>query len=663
MTSSATSPPVHAALSALRERFRASATSTLHAFERTAEQLAAAPDAADLLAALRRELHRVHGTAGSYGYMEASRLAARLEERVLRWTREPELDRAERGSIVHHFVGALRLAFDADDQGAPEPPARRRVVLVGLHGRLVTALRLEGMLHGWGIDVLVPQECVAARLRDLAPHVLITTTALVPRLRGDVSASGVPIVALDDRHVARPRLVGDDGSAAAGQSAGHAAASDPGVTVLDADVDTATLVELVERLTVRSTNAGATIVVVDDDPSVLAMVRYVVEADGTRVVTLADPSRLDATLQEVQPSLLLMDVQMHEHNGIALLRALRSREGGRTLPIVLFSTEVQADVRQRAYEAGADEFIPKPIVPAELRARIRSRLERQRLQRLAEGLHPGTGLTLPLRTERAAQGWLAESTPERRRAALALVRPCGGGAGEGEGAAAWLREAQRLAASMTGGVTGLFDGIGLLVLLPQDAASLAERLTILAAGSGEVRWQAGVAGVDEVRSRELSVLCAAATEARDLAADPTGRRVMTWSRDTADIAPDIVIVEDDPALADMLQFALRSAGYSFRTFRTGTEALDGLRRMKTFGRRPLVFLDIDLPGMDGHSLHERLCAERPGAFAIVFATGHGADGEQIRALRSGALDWVVKPLSMRVLMAKIPIWLGYAGRG
>jgi DNA-binding response OmpR family regulator len=140
-------------------------------------------------------------------------------------------------------------------------------------------------------------------------------------------------------------------------------------------------------------------------------------------------------------------------------------------------------------------------------------------------------------------------------------------------------------------------------------------------------------------------------------------RVARWSRETADVAPDVIIVEDDPGLCEMLKFAMRSGGYSFRAFRTGPEALEGLLRMRTLGRRPLVLMDVDLPGIDGHSLHERLRTERPGTFAVVFVTVHGAEGEQVRALRAGALDWVTKPLSLRVLLAKIPTWLGHAPRG
>jgi len=79
--------------------------------------------------------------------------------------------------------------------------------------------------------------------------------------------------------------------------------------------------------------------------------------------------------------------------------------------------------------------------------------------------------------------------------------------------------------------------------------------------------------------------------------------------------------------------------------------------MHTGNRRPVILLDVDLPGMDGHSLHERLHEERPGAFVVVFLSVHSGEGDQVRALHAGAWDYLAKPLNVRVLMAKLPIWI------
>ena len=67
------------ALDALRRRYQSSVGTTLDAFRALAARLAEQPGAPEVIETLRRELHRVHGTAGSYGFSEASRLSVRIE--------------------------------------------------------------------------------------------------------------------------------------------------------------------------------------------------------------------------------------------------------------------------------------------------------------------------------------------------------------------------------------------------------------------------------------------------------------------------------------------------------------------------------------------------------------------------------------------------------
>ena len=84
--------------------------------------------------------------------------------------------------------------------------------------------------------------------------------------------------------------------------------------------------------------------------------------------------------------------------------------------------------------------------------------------------------------------------------------------------------------------------------------------------------------------------------------------------------------------------------------------MEGLRAMRVRSRNPIVLLDVDLPGLDGFSLFERLRVERPGVFRVVFMSVHASEADQLRAIRAGALDYLAKPLSLRVLMAKVSTW-------
>jgi CheY-like chemotaxis protein len=123
-------------------------------------------------------------------------------------------------------------------------------------------------------------------------------------------------------------------------------------------------------------------------------------------------------------------------------------------------------------------------------------------------------------------------------------------------------------------------------------------------------------------------------------------------------APEVVSIEDDHSLSELLIYGLENRGYRYLAYQNGAEALEALLELKTGGRRPLVLLDVDLPGLDGFSLFERLEAERPGAYRVVFTSVHSTEDEQVRALEAGALDYLVKPISLRVVLEKIRRWVG-----
>ena len=122
--------------------------------------------------------------------------------------------------------------------------------------------------------------------------------------------------------------------------------------------------------------------------------------------------------------------------------------------------------------------------------------------------------------------------------------------------------------------------------------------------------------------------------------------------------PEVIVVEDDPALAELLTFGIEARGYRYRDFRNGREALDVLLSLDTRGQAPLLLLDVDLPALDGYSIFDTLQRECPGKYRVVFTTVHGSETEQLRGLEAGAIDYMVKPMSLRVALEKIRRWVG-----
>jgi DNA-binding response OmpR family regulator len=109
----------------------------------------------------------------------------------------------------------------------------------------------------------------------------------------------------------------------------------------------------------------------------------------------------------------------------------------------------------------------------------------------------------------------------------------------------------------------------------------------------------------------------------------------------------ILIVEDEPEFAALLERWISQAGYQPRIASTGQEAL------RTFydTHPDLVVLDVALPGLDGWQVIERL--REFSRVPVIMATARGSESDKVRGLKLGADDYVTKPLSFPELMARI----------
>ncbi|RDG38319.1 response regulator transcription factor [Streptomyces corynorhini] len=111
--------------------------------------------------------------------------------------------------------------------------------------------------------------------------------------------------------------------------------------------------------------------------------------------------------------------------------------------------------------------------------------------------------------------------------------------------------------------------------------------------------------------------------------------------------PRVLLIEDDPAVREGVQLALRRQGHDVAAVATGEE---GLERLWSF-RPDVVVLDLMLPGMSGLDVCRRI--RSGGQVPIIMATARGDDVDVIVGLEAGADDYVVKPVQARVLEARI----------
>jgi two-component system, OmpR family, response regulator MtrA len=109
----------------------------------------------------------------------------------------------------------------------------------------------------------------------------------------------------------------------------------------------------------------------------------------------------------------------------------------------------------------------------------------------------------------------------------------------------------------------------------------------------------------------------------------------------------VLVVDDDPALAEMLTIVLRGEGFDTAVVGEGTKALPALRELKP----DLVLLDLMLPGMNGIDVCKAIRAE--SGVPIVMLTAKTDTVDVVLGLESGADDYVVKPFKPKELVARL----------
>jgi two-component system, OmpR family, response regulator ResD len=117
----------------------------------------------------------------------------------------------------------------------------------------------------------------------------------------------------------------------------------------------------------------------------------------------------------------------------------------------------------------------------------------------------------------------------------------------------------------------------------------------------------------------------------------------------AHVRGSVLVVDDEPTIAEVVARYLERAGYSARIAADGVEALEAVAKQ----RPDLVVLDLMLPGIDGLEVMRRMREQDHERIATILLTAKGEESDRVVGLRLGADDYVVKPFSPAELVARV----------
>lgn len=338
----------------------------------------------------KSEAHKLVGSLGMFGSDEGSRLAQEIETLLEAGT---QLEPAARQHIWQ-LAGGLRQELQLlHSEYQPELLSNNQLVderplllIVNQDRELADTLATE--TSNWGIRVrfahttrspITPDEITARELiAENSPDVVLLdfgasdtkedTLALLAELNS--RQLPVPVIVLTDKDSLLDRVK----VARLGASG-----------FLQKPVSPNQVIETVTQILQRTRSTQATVMIVDDDPQILAALQTLLVPWGLKVYTLENPLRFLDAIVATEPDLLILDVEMPEVTGIELCQVARNDPRWSGLPILFLTAHSDTTTRQQVFIAGADDYISKPIVEPELITRILNRLERSRwLRNLAE---------------------------------------------------------------------------------------------------------------------------------------------------------------------------------------------------------------------------------------------------------------------------------------
>ena len=379
-------------LQALNEKFAERLGDELTELERHAELLLRTRELEQrrqLMLDLHERLHRLAGTAGTFGFSALGEQSRLLEQRAERWLEAAKPS----GQALTAFIKALqqmviseRSGSAVDSQQVEESQqdalaAGCRVYL--LESDLAAGQDMCQTLGNFGYEVLLFPDIALLQtaIQGQFPDALIVSQH--DRELDDISAlqqgleSSLPLLVIGHR-------VGFDSQLAAVRAGAKGYFTRP--------LDITQLENSLENILNLQLSEPYRVLIIDDDEDLAVRYSLVLRNSQMQVQILNDPRQLFEVMRAFDPEMVLLDMNMPDFTGIELAQMIRLNDEWLRVPIVYLSAETDINRQMDAMLKAGDDFITKPISDNALTAAVFSRVQRARSLSMALSRDSLTGL-------------------------------------------------------------------------------------------------------------------------------------------------------------------------------------------------------------------------------------------------------------------------------
>ena len=335
-----------------------------------------------LLHTLRDQLHRLAGSAGTFGFTQLGQQARELEQQAERWLDQQQRQQQE----LEAFVVALQQLGDQSDangnhgeqQKTTRPVARtegdtRLIYILEDEMAVGENMRLTLSNFGYRAAHFRTTSDLDAALQQQLPDALIVDVNLAgeecsgldyaARLQQSLEIP-LPLLVLTQQHDFATQL-----------QAVRAGA----LGFFTKPVDIPQLESRLERCFAQQSGESYRVLIVDDDRDLASRYSLVLRDAGMLVEILQDPAQIFEHLRNFNPEVVLLDVNMPHCTGPELAQIIRCNDDWLRIPIIYLSAETDIAKQMNALIKAGDDFVTKPISDNALVAAVFSRAQRARL--------------------------------------------------------------------------------------------------------------------------------------------------------------------------------------------------------------------------------------------------------------------------------------------